>query len=60
MICNINKPTVDDTFIDVSENILHEYKKYSYFSEDIKVKVNIMLDFIKLVWARKDDNTYNF
>jgi len=60
LICDINKPTVGDTFINVSEKILHEYKKYSDFSEDIKVKVNIMLDFIKLVWASNDDNIYNF
>jgi len=61
LICDINKPTVGDTYINVSEKIMHEYsKKYSEYSEATKGKVNIMLDFVKLIWANNDDKVNQF
>jgi len=60
LICDINKPTIGDTFINVSEKIMHEYsKKYSEYSVETQGK-NIMFDFVKLIWANNDDKVNQF
>jgi hypothetical protein len=40
---------------------MHEYsKKYSEYSVETQGKVNIMLDFVKLIWANNDDKVNQF
>lgn len=57
---DINKPQLYDGFLNMCPKILHEYKPYKDFSEDIKGKVNLMLNHIKEVLCSNKTNSYEF
>ena len=49
-----------DTYINLSEQLKHKYKEYKSFSSNTKASVQIMLDYIKLVWADSNDEVFTY
>ena len=47
-------------FINISAQLKHKYQKYKKFDNDVKEKVNIILDYVKLIWANSDDQVYDY
>ena len=60
VVCEINKPFLFDNKINTCHAFLHNYQPYDDFSSDIKKKVDIMLDFIKSIWASNDNDQNKF
>ena len=60
LICDISKPQLGDNFIIVSPQIKHKYQEYKLFSKQTREAVNIMLAYIKLIWADSDDAAFTY
>ena len=60
LICDITKPQIGDKFINVAKQLKHEYKKFDTFSDEIKSRVQIMLLYIKTVWANENEKVYDY
>lgn len=57
---DINKPKFYEHYINMCPQLIHEYKAYSEFSEEIKINVNIMLDHVKNVLCSGNEECYIF
>jgi len=60
IICDLHKPLLTDTEVNISPKLKHEYVKYETFDNDTKVKVNIFLDYVKTIWANNNNNVYTY
>ena len=60
IICDITKPTVGDNYINISKTLKHKYVKYDEYSQEIKDAVNLMLSYIKEVWASNNKKVYEY
>ena len=60
LTCELNKPMLYGEFINTCPEFLHKVKPYSDFTPDIKKGVNVMLSYLKTVWASGNDNQYQF
>jgi hypothetical protein len=60
LICDINKPTVGPNFINVAKQLKHKYSEYKHFEKEIKTNVELMLSYIKEVWANNDEKVYQY
>jgi len=56
----LNKPTFIDDKINLCPTFKHQYKPYNEMPENIKKGVNSVLNFLKNVWCRGNDESYNF
>ena len=60
LICDITKPTLTEHQVNLCPRIKHDYQKYETFSNDIKAKVKIFLDYVKLIWASNNEEVYQY
>jgi hypothetical protein len=61
LICDIHKPRFGKGFINVAEQLKHpEPKPYKEISKKLKDKIQILLDYIKLIWADNDLKVYEY
>jgi hypothetical protein len=60
LICDISKPMMGDTFINISSQLKHEYKEYKSFNKKTQASVDIMLDYIKLIWADSNEEVFTY
>ena len=60
LISDISKPCITDTFINLAGQIKYKYKKYDTFSEEMKNKVKIFLDYMKLIWSKSNEEVYEY
>lgn len=60
LICDVNKPTLTSTCVNLAPEIKHKYKAYNSFSNDTKEKLNIFLDYVKLVWTSNNDEIFTY
>jgi phage/plasmid-associated DNA primase len=57
---DVNKPAIYENYLNQCPRIKQTYKKYSEFSEDIKKKVDIVLNHILEVYCSGRKDSYNF
>jgi hypothetical protein len=57
---DVNKPTLYENYLNMCPKIKQTYKKYSEFSEDIKKKVDIVLNHILEVYCSNRKDSYDF
>jgi hypothetical protein len=57
---DINKPIFFDNYLNLCPKIIHQYKPYKEFSQDIQNKVNIMLNHLKTVLCSNDNDSYEY
>lgn len=61
VICDIHKPRVGGDYINVaSQKKYTTTKPYKVFDDKVKAKVDIMLDYIKLIWANSDKDVNEY
>ena len=75
LTCELNKPMLFDNYFNTCPSFLHQVKPYKdkplgcsgindlsceSFSSAIKSKVNQMLDYLKIVWASRNQDQYEF
>ena len=60
IICDISKPQLGDNFINISPQIKHKYQEYKLFSKQTREAANVMLAYIKLIWADSDDAVFTY
>jgi len=60
LTCELNKPMLFDNYFNTCPSFLHQVKPYESFSSAIKSKVNQMLDYLKIVWASRNQDQYEF
>ena len=60
LTCELNKPMLYGEFINTCPEFLHKVKPYSDFTPEIKKGVNVMLSYLKTVWASGNENQYQF
>ena len=56
----LNAPIFYDDKINLCPKMMHEYKPYNSFSDDIKKNVNIVLKFIKEIMCSYHEDSYSF
>ncbi len=57
---DVNKPAIYENYLNQCPKIKQTYKKYSEFSDDIKKKVDIVLNHILEVYCSGRKDSYNF
>ena len=57
---DVNKPTLYENYLNMCPKIKQTYKKYCEFSDDIKKKVDIVLNHILVVYCSNRKDSYNF
>jgi len=60
LLCDISKPMIGDNYINISSQLKHEYKEYNTFNKKTKASVQIMLDYIKLIWADSNEDVFTY
>ena len=60
LTCELNKPFVNGKFINTCPAFMHDIKPFDSFSTEIKNKVQIMLNYLKEIWANGNENQYQF
>jgi hypothetical protein len=60
LICDVTKPTVGDNFINISKTLKHKYEEYETMDTKKKEGVQLLLKYIKEVWANNDEAVYNY
>ena len=60
LTCELNKPFVFGKFINTCPSFKHEAKQYCDFPAEVKSKVDMMLSFLKEVWASNNELQYQF
>ena len=58
IICDLHKPLLTDTEVNISPKLKHDYVKYETFDEDIKLNVNIFLEYVKTIWANNNNDVF--
>jgi hypothetical protein len=56
----MNKPFIFGKFINTCPSLMHEVKAYNEYSEEVKSKVDLMLNFLKEIWASDNEPQYQF
>jgi hypothetical protein len=56
LTCELNKPMLFDDYINTCPPMKHEVKPYDEFSDEVKAKVETMLDYVKTVWHQETMN----
>lgn len=59
IICDIHKPFLTSTELNVSEKLKHKYVPYNSFSKEVREKVNIMLAYMKEVLCAGREDILN-
>jgi hypothetical protein len=49
-----------ENYFNTCPAFLHEVKPYESFSPEVKQKVELMLDYLKVVWASRNQDQYAF
>jgi len=60
VICDFNQPMIGNKFINLSKQLKHQYQEYKLFDNKAKKGVEMMLNYIKEVWANNDENMYKY
>jgi len=60
LTCELNKPFIFGKYINTCPAYMHEVKTYSDYSDAVKGKVELMLNFLKEIWASNNDKQYQF
>ena len=60
LICDITKPIVGNNFVNIGKQLKHKYIEYNSFQPEVKTKVNLMLSYIKEVWASNDEKVFQY
>ena len=60
LTCELNKPFVFGKYINTCPAFMHEVKAYGEYSDEVKKKVELMLSFLKEVWASNNEKQYQF
>ena len=60
LTCELNKPMLFDNYFNSCPSFLHQVKPYHEYSNEMKAKVNKMLDYLKIVWASRNQDQYEF
>lgn len=60
LICDLNQPMIGSKFMNVSKQLIHEYKPYESFDEKTKTRVQTMLSFILEIWANNDEKMFKY
>ena len=60
LICDITKPILSESCINLCPAPKHTYKKYELFPTEVKNKVQIFLDYIKLIWTSNNEKVFEF
>ena len=60
LICDIHKPQIGLNYINVAKSLKHESVKYKSFSKIIHSKVDMMLQYVREVWANNNDTVYEY
>ena len=60
LTCELNKPMLFDNYFNSCPEFLHKVKPYESFSPAVKSKVERMLDYLKIVWASRNQEQYDF
>ena len=60
LTCEINKPFIFGKFINTCPSLLHQVKPYTEYSKEIKIKVDMMLNFLREIWASDCEPQYQF
>ena len=60
LTCELNKPFIFGKYINTCPAYMHEVKTYSDYSDAVKGKVELMLSFLKEIWASNNDKQYQF
>ena len=58
IICDISKDTVGSNFINISKTLKHKCEESEKQTEEHKKEVELLLSYIKEVWANNDDKVY--
>lgn len=58
VICNVHKPMITDDYINTCKPYKHEYQEYDSFDKKIKASVELMLSYIREVWADNVNDSY--
>ena len=60
-VCKLNQPIIKGDEINTIGQFLHKADvPYSSFSDDIHIKVNMMLNFYKELWCNNNDTSFNY
>ena len=60
LTCELNKPFVFGKYINTCPALMHEVRPYQSYPEEMKGKVNLMLNFLKEIWASNNEKQYQF
>ena len=60
LICDINKPRIGEDFVNASAQLARKFKKFDTFSKETQEGVNMMLTFMKNIWANNNDDSLNY
>jgi hypothetical protein len=60
LTCELNKPFIYGNYINTCPSLMHTIKEYSTYSNEIKLKVEMMLNFVKEIWASGNENQFKF
>ena len=58
--CELNKPVLFDNYFNTCPSFLHQVKPYDSYPAEMKSKVQIMLDYVKTIWASGNQDQYTF
>ena len=60
LICDIHKPQIGVNYINVAKTLKYERVEYKSFSKIIHSKVDMMLQYVREVWANNNDTVYEY
>jgi len=58
LVYELNKPEKYDEKLNLCPKMKHTYKEYKTFTEEVRDKVDIMLNFLKEVWSNGNEDVY--
>ncbi|MBS1736181.1 MAG: hypothetical protein JSS98_06175 [Bacteroidetes bacterium] len=60
IICELHKPLLTESEINISPQLKHKYQKYNKFDDNIKSSVNVFLEYVKIIWANNNEKVYQY
>ena len=60
LTCELNKPFIYGNYINTCPSLMHTIKEYSTYSKKQQLKVEMMLNFVKEIWASGNENQFKF
>jgi hypothetical protein len=60
LICDVTKDPVGDDFINISKTMKHKYEPYDKIPQEYKDGVQLMLQYIKEVWANNNEIVFDY